>query len=593
MAFIIILPQILFPFLAGNEYKGINYGNYGVDDIGYYQKGKEILEGNRLGNPALHIGKNNTDPHRVYIDYILIKPLNLLGLGDNLNIVVLHIFITAIGVVVLIWLVAFLMEKFTGNRFFSIATACFLVGGYNLLLFAPIRSSPFSSLFNIYGRPTMPILSSVVFFIFLIFLYRAIANKKHVDMLIAGCVFGLMFYIYLFAWTFVLTTLGFLFFWYMFSRDWERFKIIIFIGLIGVFIGSYYLVQVYLSFDSVIGKQLSFIQSAKGRTFLPISKLSILSFVGLISVVWSMKKKRNKIPPEIPFLFSLALSGLVVINQQLITNMSVQPMHYFFYFVIPLSIIICFYSFFHILKALNKTRILRALVPIVLILAIFSSAREHVKATYDTFEMKMYAQQYGPIMEELKKDKDRGVVLISDEFLGHAVTIYTHHDLYWGDAYSYFTPVDYMKDAIFVYAYINTEARDNFKSFVSSGFENKKNDLPYNYEEALQGDIAAVTYPKVSAFYSGYEDGSFYNYLLGIGDKEAVAKKEEILNIFTNEYNLLVEDGEDKVLDLLKDNKVNYILWDKKQSPNWDLSFFPSLQEIASSGNIVLYKVDY
>src|SRR3989338_5001257 len=91
MGSIMILPQVRFPMMAGDEYQGINYGNYGEDDIGYYQKGKEIFEGQAgLGNPALRIGKDNEDPHGVFVEYLILVPLRLLGLGSHLNIVTVH-----------------------------------------------------------------------------------------------------------------------------------------------------------------------------------------------------------------------------------------------------------------------------------------------------------------------------------------------------------------------------------------------------------------------------------------------------------------------------------------------------------------------
>jgi len=193
MAFIIILPQLLFPLIAKDFYKGINYGNYGEDDVGYFQKGKE---GHNLGNPALRIGKDNPDPHGVYIDYLLLKPFEIFGLGKVLDIVVVYTIITALGIIILIWLITFLMQQLTGHRVLSITAACFVVGGYNLLLSSPVRSSPFSSFFNFYGRPVMPLWAAIIFFLFLVFLHRAIMHKRRSDILIAGAILGFLFYIY-------------------------------------------------------------------------------------------------------------------------------------------------------------------------------------------------------------------------------------------------------------------------------------------------------------------------------------------------------------------------------------------------------------
>ena len=68
---------------------------------------------------------------------------------------------------------------------------------------------------------------------------------------------------------------------------------------------------------------------------------------------------------------------------------------------------------------------------------------------------------------------------------------------------------------------------------------------------------------------------------------------EEIIDELAVEYNKLIENGPNQIVLILKENDVKYILWDKLQSPNWDLSFLPKKEEITSSGSLVLYKINY
>jgi len=377
-------------------------------------------------------------------------------------------------------------------------------------------------------------------------------------------------------------------------RDWHRIKIVAVVGFLGVAIGSFALWRMAQFLFTETGMRASFLQTSVGRALAAISKLSILSLFGLVVVVCLYKRKRCVIPIEIPFMFALSLAGFIALNQQLITNKSVQFMHYFFYFVVPMAIIVGFYSFFQICKILNWLRFLRIITSIILVVVIFSAFREQVRATYDTITIKMYAQQYGPIMEILRSDKSPSVVLLSDLFLGHAVTIYTDHDLFIGaNASTYFMPNSHIKNTIFVYAYINAEARGNLRQFLYANDRSEKSHLPYEYIPELQGDEAKIIFNQIEAYFSNYQNAKYYNHLLEIKDPQAEKRHEEIIDDLAAEYNKLTENGPSQIVSILKENDVKYILWDKLQSPNWDLKFLPNLEEVNRSGSLILYRINY
>ncbi|MBI2989733.1 MAG: hypothetical protein HYY51_00900 [Candidatus Magasanikbacteria bacterium] len=592
LGFLIILPQLSFPFVATESYRGVNFGNYGEDDVGYYSKGKEILEGHRNGNYALAVGKDNPDPHGVFVEYVLVRPLRFFGLSDRVDISVYYTGLSFIGVIVFFWILSNLVSAMTGHRIWSLAAAFMAIGGYNMLLQAPIQASPFSSLFNVYGRPIMPLAGSIMFFWFFLRLKKAIWDRRLKDWVLLGLILGLLFYVYFYAWTYAFAIGALLALWYIASKDWNRLAGLFFSGLLALLLALPRIWQSFYLLSSVIGSQIAFFMGVqKGRSFWNLSKITLGSILLLIIVVFLQKRKKQVINQDAILLLAASAAGWVAMNQQLFSGRSVQPLHYFWYFIVPLGIITVFYCVSEFLNFYSRKSWLGIGACLVFVLVFSVLTRDQIAAAKSTLSIKSYAQQYGPIFEILDQDPEPGVVLVSDQFLGHGLSIYTKHDLFWGNALVFHTPITYMRDALHVYMYLNKKIRDNPLGFFEQGFSSKDERISEaGFYLPLQADIASRLFSSIEAYFSGYEDSGTYIHLLAKRDSEALLRRNKIVQEFVEDYSTVYENK--GFNDLLKKHKVRYILWDKTQSPDWDLSFIPDLKLIAESVNLSLYRIN-
>src|SRR3989338_546450 len=104
MAFIIFAPVIFFPFVIKDAYRGINIGNFEVDEFQYMAKGREILEGHKLGNIVLREGKDWHNIQQTYIEYLFMAPVKILGL-NNANVPIVFYTFGFMGTLLLILLI--------------------------------------------------------------------------------------------------------------------------------------------------------------------------------------------------------------------------------------------------------------------------------------------------------------------------------------------------------------------------------------------------------------------------------------------------------------------------------------------------------
>lgn len=590
MSFLVILPQLLFPLLSGNDYRGLNIGNFGDDDIGYYSKAKDFLCGNGLGNYALSIGKDNPDPHGLYIDVILLSPLRLLDKISEYNIVTIYMIYQFVGIIALILLIYTFIIQLSGHKFLATATAIFVIGGYRFILLYPIMTAHFRVDINIYSRPVMPYLSSIVFFVFLNFLVKAIKTNKWNYAVLSGVVFGLSFYTYAYAWTFSIILLACLFFFYVLKRDKAILKKIFIIISTGIVIGIYTFIHISFLFQSEIGHQITFFFGVhSGRYFAPISKLAVLSF--LLFIIFAIRNRDNKYSL---LILSLILAGQIAMNQQLVTGKSVQVLHYFWYFIIP-SIIVCnFYMLWVLCPERFKKRLAPGILFILIMLAFTHTAVVQYRVTEATFKYKQYAQQYKPIFDFLNKEDTRKVILISNRFYGHMVTVYTNHDLFWGNVGVFYTPIERFTDALYVYGYLNNKSRADFTSYI----------MNYDYDDESVINIGGQPTEMVSDIFFMLEsywygqtynvDNVAYSHLWAISDESVLKFRKNILAQLEQDFfDKKEKEKNDKVADILKEANVSYIIWDSELNPDWDLSNIPNLQKVASSNNVYLYKFIY
>lgn len=562
LTLVISAPVIVFPFITKDTYRGINIVPFGTDSHFYLSRAKEALEGNSLGSPFLREGKSEQDTFFMYNERVLAAPLRLLGLADSVNIVTVYNIYNFIGVFVLILLIYFFVFQLSRNKLLAVTAAIFAIGGYHIVY----RQFLYTDL-NIYGRPMFPYVSSLAFFLYLNLLTLWFKTRRRLYKLAAALAFGALFYVYIFAWTFALALNGALFLLFLLKRESALVKALMFITGLGILLGAYNLVQMFILFHSDIGAQISYFHwsvSARSSVFSKIGAAMLAVFA-----FFSYKKRNdsNRI-----FILALILAGWIALNQQIITGRVVEIGHYYWYFIVPLSIIVGLYMIWMLLEAYSVWRV--ALFASTIAIVFAHSVVGQYLSFFPSLPERIYEQRYQPIIAALQQDVVPRVILAADDIsLAYLFTIYTHHDLFWGSP-AVVIPFRRFTDALYVYLYLNKDARGNVA----------------DYLRKMTGDATDNSfYKRIYRHVEGFSSGlNYYDYAYKAVNNDNIIgpHREQLITKFSKEYAGI------NVNDLLLKYGVTYIVWDKNRNPEWDVLFIPNLQEVVSYNNIYLYKIN-
>lgn len=570
-AFLISLPLVVFPFEVGREYQGIDIAHYGPDEHYYLAKAREIVDGNGLGNVVLREGKTGQDPYFSYIEYALVYPWKLLGLTEKINIVTIYNVYTFLWEVTLILAIYSFLFALTKDKRISTLTAIFVVAGYT----AVTNHALFSSSFNIYLRFPFPLVGSFSFFLYLYLLVEANKNLKKWAIWAAGMVLGLSFYVYFYSWTFSLVATGVLLSVYFFKKDWPKVKRTALVMGLGLLVGVYNLVRIVEFFMSSDNSIISYTLRSQLSHQPIFNKMAFVTLV--ILLIFSWKHKRDE---SLVWWWSLVLSVWTILNQQIITGRTIQPEHYYWQFVIPVFIMVVSYVFWFYLSS-NRVKILFFWGGMILLFV--SVAGSRYLASFPDLEAKKYEQNFRPLIDTLIQDREAAVILAPDGLNGLLFSIYTKHDLFWNSIFApqCHTPLSTFKDALFVYSYLNKESRNDFRGY---------------YQEKMDSHDRAPYHQYIYSFIEGYQSGfdwEEYNKKFDADDKFLLEKRKSLLDQMVKEYDNATAQGSD-IVPLLKKYEVEYVVWDRNKSPEWDLSFLqPLLTELVSANNIYLYRLDY
>ncbi|MBI2020941.1 hypothetical protein HYS99_00315 [Candidatus Giovannonibacteria bacterium] len=587
MSLVVISPALIFPILAGNVYRGVNIGEW-VDDAYYIVKGREILEGNSLGNIFLKIGKDSSsDPHQVYLEYVLLSPFKFSGFVEfaKENITSIYTFYSFLGVFLLVLSIYFLIYSFSENKLLSVSVALFTVGGYTLVKLSHAPVTAVVPGLNIFSRPIMPVYGLLILFLYINALVRSLDRTELKYWILPSVLFGVLFYVYPYAWTFALAFTGSLVLLYLILRQYELFKKMFIVFFAGLMIGSFTIYKTLTFSKTEVGRQILYYGITLNRNPAPFSKISFA--VLFLSILFLLLNKRNKYGPV---FLSIVLASWLTLNQQVLTGKVPQIMHYYWYFTIPTSIVVGSYLLW---KFANYQKQVSALLQkygkwilgIIIVAAFIAATRQQYQGMMATWEIKEYGQNYRPIIDYLKKEKKPGVVLTSEHYYGRFFSVYTGHDLFWGNnAFVFNTPYKRLEDALFFYAYMDRNSRNNFVE------QMRKIDEGFG----LVGTTGENSYyPLIYSYIAGFRSGvdfDQYNIRVRLKDPKIVKSREETINYLFDNYKKAANPN--GMAEILKRNEVNFIVWDKNKSPEWDLSpILGNLALLTSEGNIYLYKV--
>lgn len=568
LATIVIFPLIWFRLvIPPGAYQGINYADFGRDELWYLSRGQEIIEGHGLGNAVLREGKDGQESHFQYGEYVLVLPLRWLGLEGQVNISTIYHAYNFIGVVVLVTLIYFFIWQLARDRRLAVLSAIFVVGGYSIIyyhrLFAPESI--------VYGRAISPYTHIIVFFLFLNLFAQALKKNDRCSVVCAGFAFGLLFYAYFFAWTFAGAMLASYAILSLLKKDFLAVRRTVAVAIIGALLGSYNLIQMMRFFSTPDGVQRAFFHWTI-YSHQPIVNYTLLVFtIFLISLIFL----RHLRGPTIRMVVALTVSGWLVLNQQLITGQIVQSFHYHWYFIVPTVIM----GGLILVWPLVSSRWTRPVFIAGMTILLVHAAVGQFRAASLGFETKLAEQQYRPFLDILNRDSAPGVVLAPDDNQAYLYTAYTSHDVFWNStaAVLFNTSLDRMQSVLYVYCYMATTCRHNFSSFYRAAI----NDPQSMYGEVF-ADIEGV---QSGLGYSEYQAKRIHP------DEQLLRLREKLLGNFSARY-AEVSVSPVTMRKFFKKYDIRYVVLDAQRHPEWVFDFIPGVARMADSGNMFLYKIN-
>ncbi len=410
----------------------------------------------------------------------------------------------------------------TKKPWLSIVAVCTLLFA-NAALNAPwdilkfLETGIFSSDFLRFARPINPQWSATWFFLALWILASWIKQRATWKASLIGICMAVMLYSYVYAWSYLAATLGLLFLWYFWKREWMR------ISDIGIIFAWFFLLGIpYLINMWELAHHPLYAETA-ARQGLIHKRFAVFGAYAVAFIVASLPT-RKMLPATWPLVPALAIAGLIALNQQLITGTAIVFQHYHWYFIQPLAaLLILTLIFFGISRF--TTRNVQVLLGIILCIGTIGFGYMQQMHAYNASEAEWDAYQiYAPVFEELSSIGTKGQVVFISKENAHArdlITVYTPLSAYMaGNANGYLTPTTRARDAMFFELWLEdlslAEATERFptdlRAFVSSrlysiyyrefagGYENIPDDIIDQQIEAYEEYLQLSTEEKLALY---------------------------------------------------------------------------------------------
>ena len=554
---LMVLPQVIFITQAGNDYKGINI--LATDnEANFLARFQEIAEGDWGFSDIFLTFDKNVSYQRPYLGQVIMYRFGQIFFLSTYQI---HLLAKFILPAILFLMIYFFVLLFEPEKKIALASSAGIMLWYGISSISDFKSFLGNNLVisgpSVFSRPVIPVLGIIILFSFLSFFYLYIIQSKKRYYWLSGIFFGLSFYIYFFTWSFLTVFVFVSAFWFLVKKDWLNLKKILEVIFLGAFIAlpywfNFYKLINYQAFDSLAGQAgLVFSQS------IIIGKYLIAALLLYFLLLYTKRIK------GINFWFwsCLIVSFIVILNQQLITHRVLQPGHYHWYIIKPLTVILFIWFISNLIQ--NKCKKCFGLLVIILIAGGFYLLISQQIFIYYQFkdEVALYSQRYASIYSWLNQNTIQNQIIFSG-ILGInqrcLMSAYTHLDEYL-----------YKNKALYPYSL----ALNKYILFL----EYRLNKItPETAKELFFNDL------RKDIFYEIYG----YYYRITYLDKGESVPDERVWEIIDEYTYFYQQDLEAE----FKKYPIDYMIWDRQLNPQWNLDGFDFLQLIHQVNNVGIYK---
>lgn len=422
-----IAPQVAFFLRAGDSYRGITIQKADAE-LMYLARIREVLDTGKLTNPLIFEGKSLPNVPYSVAEAILAAPSYVFGVSVvQMNLVYKFLFPAALFVAIYF----FSLELFN-KKTWALATPFVILIGYALTEVGAMKSILQGGMvfdqFLQYTRPVNPQLSSLIFFLELFVLFRSQKTGKQGYYIAAAILLGLSFYIYLYLFTFLCALFGFLILLNLSKKDLTAAKLLAMSLFAGLVMGSFALIQYYKIVSHSYYDELK-VLTGVGETRKPVFGL-FQGLVTIFAVGFFAIKKSLRVDVRGIFVIALLLTTVVVVNQQVITGVTVQLGHYHWYYNVPIFIVSVLW-FLSELVSEKKEWSVRYLLLLLIGASIYVGAFIQI-SSYKQWESRIVKQQrYITTLEWLQKNTEPESVVLANDDLSELIPVYTVNNVFW------------------------------------------------------------------------------------------------------------------------------------------------------------------
>ena len=333
--FLAIYPQINIWLIKGSSWHG-SYVVSNYDEVAYSAYVNALTEGRPRKNDPF-VGKDDLAQETLYSiqvvpAYSIAMPARIFGFSASTAFIILNFLIAIFSSLAVFFLFLEITHDDLLSAVGSLATLCLGTAvAFQGELQHMIQGNYLCDFFP-FLRRYQPGFAFPLFFVFCVFVWRTLNasefRRAFVYAAASGIAFVILVFSYFYLWTAALAWLGcFTAFWIIGRRE-ERYKTLAKAGFIGLFV----LAAVIPYFLLLAGR----VQNLDDVQLLSYTRLpnlfalpELIGFVVAGAIFYFVRNgKINFRSPEVLFVFSIALTPLVLFNQQVVTGRSLQPVHY-------------------------------------------------------------------------------------------------------------------------------------------------------------------------------------------------------------------------------------------------------------------------
>jgi len=412
-------PHLFFIYSLGDSYGGIYQMRTDSESI-YIARIQEIIDGHPLMGAVPYAEYKDRPPllPPTLYDFIMAGASMILKISLPAVILMSKFFLPAFLFLLIYWLIFLINNKFGSGwplKITAIAGSLTVLLAYDLTGFiSKLSEIKNVSLFLLWSRPLNPITGGILLTFLMIILWKSRNDQKIIfkKILIGGILFAPIISSYFFSWGLALAIMAcWAILQFIVRRKVSAYSVILMI-LVGFIISLPYF---YLANLSSTHPDYSYAAVKMGlfHSHTPIFSLIILVIAILLFFVVIF---RNGLWHDDWWRFSVALTvgGVIALNQQIITGVTVWPFH-FIQYIKTFSAIILFIFIYQVIRPLIPSRVYIFLLILVILGSLLFGIFWQAAAYRNSFAFYSEREQFGDFFRWLNEKTPRDCVVLGQD----------------------------------------------------------------------------------------------------------------------------------------------------------------------------------